>query len=45
MDGGESSIKFKVKILKIIKDLTDNGKHKESNNLYQKYFGGKNGKN
>jgi hypothetical protein len=45
MDGVEFSIKFKAKILKIIKDLTNNGKHKEANDLYQKYFGGQNGKN
>jgi coenzyme F420-reducing hydrogenase delta subunit len=45
MDGAESSINFKRKILKIIKDLTNNGKHLEANQLYQKYFGGKNGKN
>jgi len=45
MDGAESSINFKRKIFKIIKDLTNNGKHLEANQLYQKYFGGKNGKN
>ena len=45
MDGEESSIKFKAKILKIIKDLTNHGKHLEANQLYQKYFGGTNGKN
>jgi hypothetical protein len=43
-DGVESSINFKRKILKIIKDLTNNGKHLEANHLYQKYFGGTNGK-
>ena len=45
MAGEESSINFKRKILKIVKDLTNNGKHKEANDLYQKYFGGTNGKN
>ena len=45
MAGEESSTNFKVKILKVIKDLTNNGKHKEANDLYQKYFGGQNGKN
>jgi len=45
MDGEEYSINFKRKMLKIIKDLTNNGKHKEANDLYQKYFGGLNGKN
>jgi len=32
-------------MLKAIKDLTNNGKYLEANQLYQKYFGGKNGKN
>jgi len=45
MDGEESSINFKRKMLKVIRDLTNNGKHKEANELYQKYFGGQNGKN
>ena len=45
MGGAESSINFKRKMLKVIKDLTNNGKHLEANQLYQKYFGGKNGKN
>jgi hypothetical protein len=45
MDGEESSINFKRKMLKVIRDLTNNGRHKEANDLYQKYFGGKNGKN
>jgi hypothetical protein len=44
MDGAESSINFKRKILKVIKDLTNSGKHREANDLYQKYFGGPNGK-
>ena len=44
MDGEGSSINFKRKILKVIKELTDNGKHKEANELYQKYFGGNDGK-
>jgi len=45
MDGAESSINFKRKMLKVIQDLTNNGKHVEANQLYQKYFGGNNGKN
>ena len=45
MDGAESSINFKRKMLKVIKDLTNHGKHLGANQLYQKYFGGKNGKN
>jgi hypothetical protein len=44
MAGEESSTNFKRKMLKVIKDLTNNGKHKEANDLYQKYFGGLNGK-
>jgi hypothetical protein len=44
MGGEESSINFKRKILKVIKDLTNTGKHREANDLYQKYFGGPNGK-
>jgi hypothetical protein len=45
MMGGEgSSTNFKAKMLKVIKDLTNNGKHKEANELYQKYFGGNDGK-
>jgi hypothetical protein len=45
MDGEESSTRFKAKMLKVIKDLTNHGKHVEANQLYQKYFGGNNGKN
>jgi len=45
MDGEEFSINFKRKILQRIKDLTNHGKHVEANQLYQKYFGGNNGKN
>ena len=45
MDGEEFSINFKRKILQRIKDLTNHGKHVEANQLYQKYFGGQNGKN
>jgi hypothetical protein len=45
MAGEESSIRFKAKMLKVIKELTNNGKHVEANELYLKYFGGKNGKN
>jgi hypothetical protein len=45
MGGEESSTNFKRKMLKVIKDLTNHGKHVEANQLYQKYFGGSNGKN
>jgi hypothetical protein len=45
MAGEGSSTNFKAKMLKVIKDLTNNGKHKEANDLYQKYFGGQDGKN
>jgi hypothetical protein len=45
MDGEEYSISFKRKILQRIKDLTNQGKHLEAQQLYQKYFGGNNGKN
>ena len=45
MDGAESSINFKRKMLKVIRDLTNNGKHVEANELYQRYFGDNNGKN
>lgn len=45
MDGEGSSTNFKRKMLKIIKELTDNGKHVEASQLYQKYFGDNNGKN
>jgi hypothetical protein len=44
MDGEEFSINFKRKILQRIKDLTNSGRHVEANQLYQKYFGGTNGK-
>jgi ABC-type amino acid transport substrate-binding protein len=44
MDGEESSINFRRKILQRIKDLTNSGKHLEAQQLYQKYFGGSNGK-
>ena len=45
MGGEGSSINFKRKILQVIRDLTNNGKHVEANQLYQKYFGEDNGKN
>jgi hypothetical protein len=45
MDGGESSINFKRKILQRIKDLTNHGKHLEASKLFNKYFGDDNGKN
>ena len=44
MAGEESSTNFKRKMLKVIKDLTNHGNHVEANQLYQKYFGGPNGK-
>ena len=44
MGGEGSSTNFKAKILKVIKDLTNKGKYKEANELYQKYFGGNDGK-
>ena len=43
MDGEGSSTNFKRKMLKIIKELTDKGKHVEANELYQRYFGDNNG--
>ena len=45
MDGAESSTRFKAKMLKVIRELTNNGKHIEANELYQRYFGDYNGKN
>ena len=45
MDGEEFSINFRRKILQRIKELTNNGKHVEANELYQRYFGDNNGKN
>ena len=45
MENENSSINFKRKILKIIKDLTNSGRHLEANELYQRYFGDNNGKN
>jgi hypothetical protein len=45
MDGAESSTRFKAKILKIVKDLTNHGKHLEASKLFNKYFGDDNGKN
>ena len=45
MDGVESSTNFKRKILQVIKSLTNDGRHVEASELYQKYFGDKNGKN
>ena len=47
MDGVESSINFKRKILQKVKDLTNHGKHKEASELFKIYFpnfGGNNGK-
>ncbi len=45
MAGEESSTNFRRKMLKVIKDLTDNGKRIEANELNQRYFGDNNGKN
>ena len=45
MAGEGSSTNFKAKMLKVIRELTNNGKHKEANELFNKYFGGQNGKN
>jgi hypothetical protein len=45
MDGAESSTRFKAKMLKVIKDLTNSGRYLEANELYQRYFGDNNGKN
>jgi len=45
MDGAESSTNFKRKMLKVIRELTNNGKHVEANELYQRYFGDNNGQN
>jgi len=38
MDGVESSINFKRKILQKVKDLTNHGKHKEASELFKIYF-------
>ena len=38
MDGAESSINFKRKILQRVKDLTNHGKHKEASELFKIYF-------
>jgi hypothetical protein len=43
MGGEGSSTNFKRKILKVIKELSENGRHVEANELYKKYFGGTNG--
>jgi hypothetical protein len=45
MENENSSTNFKRKMLKVIRDLTNNGKHVEANELYQRYFGDNNGKN
>ena len=47
MAGGEFSTEFKKKILDEVKKLTNHGKHKEANELFNTYFpniGGHNGK-
>ena len=45
MAGEGSSINFKAKMLKVIKELTNHGEHVKANELYQRYFGDNNGKN
>ena len=45
MGGEGSSIEFKKKILETVKELTNKGRHKEADELYQQYFGDDNGKN
>ena len=45
MYGEGSSTKFKAKILRVVKDLTEQGKYKEASELFNKYFGETNGKN
>lgn len=45
MGGEEYSTNFKRKMLKVIKDLSNSGKHLEANELYLKYFGDNYGKN
>jgi hypothetical protein len=47
MAGEGSSTNFKRKILQKVKELTDNGKHKEASELFKIYFpdiGGTDGK-
>ena len=44
MGGEGSSTNFKRKMLKVIRDLTNNGRHVEASELYQRYFGDNNGK-
>ena len=44
MGGEEFSVNFKRRILKMIKDFTNQGKHKEANDIFKKYFGDKNDK-
>lgn len=45
MDGEGSSTNFKLKMLKVIKELSEKGRNIEANELYQKYFGEDNGTN
>ena len=48
MGGEGSSTNFKRKILQKVKELTDQGKHKEASELFRIYFpdlGGPDGKN
>ena len=44
MAGEGSSTNFKRKMLKVIRELTNSGRHVEANELYKKYFGGTDGK-
>jgi len=44
MAGEESSTNFRRKMLKVIQEMNERGKHLEAQQLYQKYFGGSNGK-
>ncbi len=44
MAGEESSTNFRRKMLKVIQEMNEKGKHLEAQQLYQKYFGGPNGK-
>ncbi len=44
MAGEESSTNFKRKMLRVIQEMNEKGKHLEAQQLYTKYFGGQNGK-
>ena len=48
MDGAESLIEIKRKVIEEVKRLTNHGRHKEASELFNIYFpniGGKNGTN